>query len=245
MAEFILSDSGGKVYTSPQFHPLLKQTDLEHDDVSRKLRRDVYRRGIVKGMSYLNSENSEDACTWFYFSSWLRDKKRRRRELQSLLKKAFPSIDNKILNRSGDAEISFWPKLSPPPTRPWPIREGPSEPDLMVELGKEALVLVEAKYKSGISSKTTYDPRRDQIIRLIDVGSWHARSKGVGQIYVIALQYGVGHRNVEEFVRRYAGKPDAIKEALPYRTDLKKKDFENLSRSVAFVRCPDPYPAGG
>ncbi len=243
MAEFILSDSGVKVYKSPQFHPLLKQTDLEHEDVLRKLRRDVYRRGIVKGMSYLNSENSEDACTWFHFSPWRRDKKKRRRELQSLLKEAFPGIDKKVLNRAGDAEISFWPRLSSPPTRR--IREGTSEPDFMVELGKEALVLVEAKYKSGISSKTAYDPRRDQIIRLIDVGSWHARGMGKDCFFLIALQYGNTRTNVEDMVNRYAGKPDAIKEALPYRTDLNKNDFDQLSRSVAFVRWPDPYPAGG
>ena len=108
-------------------------------------------------------------------------------------------------------------------------------------------MLIEAKYKSGASEGTKYDVERDQLIRLLDVGSWYASpenpqndSGGHVPSYVIVLQYGDASINAEEVVSRYAGRPEAIQRALPYRTDLTTEDFRRLSRSVAFVRWPDP-----
>ena len=104
------------------------------------------------------------------------------------------------------------------------------------------MVLVEAKYKSGVSESTKYDCERDQVIRLIDVGSWYARERGLKDgSYVIVLQYGDCKINAEKMVKRYSGNPDAIQRSLSYRSDLEAADYERLACSVAFVRCPDPW----
>ena len=85
------------------------------------------------------------------------------------------------------------------------------------------------------------------MIRLIDIGSWYARQEnlrdqdtGHYNSYVVVLQYGDAQINAEEVVDRYKGKPDAIEKALSYRSDLTATDYQRLSRSVAFVRWPDP-----
>ena len=108
-------------------------------------------------------------------------------------------------------------------------------------------MLVEAKYKSDISERTTYDDERDQVIRLIDVGSWHAgsgdprdRERSPSKSYVIVLQYGDAQTNSEEVVGRYQDNPSAIERALPYREDLTRADYERLALSLAFVRWRDP-----
>ena len=129
-------------------------------------------------------------------------------------------------------------KISTPPSRL--IREGASEPDVLIKLKQHAIVLVEAKYRSDVSEKTTYDKTRDQVIRLLDVGSWYAKQGGYDSSCVIVLQYGDTQTNAEEIVSRYAGKPEAIQRALPYRADLTEADYQRLSRSVAFVRWPNP-----
>ena len=197
-------------------------------------------------MPRILSENSEDARTWYYFSPLLSDSERRTRVLDRLIRQAFPdSVSPQLLNAIPSADLVLWPKLSPPPSRPQ--REGPSEPDVLIRLGEMGLVLVEAKYRSGVSERTTYDDRRDQVIRLLDVGSWHAgegvpRNQDTGQSYsfVIVLQYGDAETNAEEIVARYRGRTDVIARALSYRTDLTPTDYARLSRSLSFVRWPDP-----
>ena len=106
---------------------------------------------------------------------------------------------------------------------------------------------MEAKYKSDVSERTTHDETRDQVIRLIDIGSWDAREENPWQqdtgnynSYVVVLQYGDSQTNAKEVVDRYAGKPEVVGRALFYRSDLMASDFSRLSRSVAFVRWPDP-----
>ena len=106
---------------------------------------------------------------------------------------------------------------------------------------------MEAKYRSGVRERTTYDEARDQVIRLIDVGSWKATGENLGDqdagspnSYVIVLQYGDAGINVQEIVDRYTGNPEAIEKALSYRSDLTAADYQRLGRSVAFVRWPDP-----
>ena len=237
MADYVLSDSGVKVWKSPAVHPLLRATDTHHRAFLDK-KAETFSRGKVKGMPRICSENSEDACTWQFFSPLIRDKRRRRAVLTDLLNGAFPRLPKEVLGGVAGATLGFWPKLNPPSARPQ--REGRSEPDLLIELGDSSLVLVEAKYKSGVSLRTSHDPKRDQIIRLIDVASWYARQRKINRSYVIGLQYGDAKTNVESMVNRYAGNPSAIRQSLPYRSDLDKNDFEELARSVAFVRWPDP-----
>lgn len=238
MNDYTISDSGVRVWNRPEGHPLLRDTDLSHPKFRDKLT-EVNPKGRVKGLPRILSENSEDALTWYCFSPLLRDSDKRLQVLKELLYSAFPGEETTTLgNFGGSAELVFWPKLSPPDTRS--IREGLSEPDLMITSGR-ALILVEAKFKSCVSTKTSYDDSRDQVIRLLDVGSWHARSVGLARNYVIVLQYGDAETNSEDIVGRYRCNPEAIRRALPYRTDLTESDFQRLSGSISFVRWPDPW----
>ena len=236
MSEYVHSKSGVKVWTSPEFHPLLKQTDLKHPAFQDKLA-EIYPKGKVKGLPKICSINSEDARTWHYFSPLLADDQEKAAKLTPLLHHVIPE-SNLDSDEVASANIWFWQKIDPPPSRP--AREGKSEPDVIIALGQRALVLVEAKYNSGVSEKTTYDKARDQVIRFIDVGSWYGKTGGYDASYVIVLQYGDFPTNAKEIVSRYRGKPEAIQRALPYRTDLNEADYQRLSNSVAFVRWPNP-----
>ena len=236
MSEYVCSDSGTKVWSSPKFHPLLKQTDLTHPAFLDKLA-EIYPKGKVKGLPKICSVNAEDARTWHYFSPLLTDAQEKAAKLTPLLHHVIPesSLD---LDEVASADLQFWQKIAPPPSRP--AREGESEPDVIITLGQRAVVLVEAKYKSGVSTNTKHDKNRDQVIRFIDVGSWYAKTEGYDSSYVIVLQYGDSPTNAQEIVSRYHGKPEAIQRALPYRADLTESDYQRLSNSVAFVRWPDP-----
>ena len=245
MNNYVVSDSGVKVWKSPDVHPLLQHTDTTHPSFLDKLT-ETYSRGKVRGLPRILSENSEDARTWHYFSPLLSDGAERTQVLERLLNQSFPeAISPQLLDAILSAELIFWPKLSPPPSRPQ--KEGASEPDILMRLGNQGLVLVEAKYRSCVSERTTYDETRDQVVRLIDVGSWQARQENLGDqdaghhnSYLIVLQYGDPQTNAEEVVDRYKGKPDAIEGALSYRSDLTAADYQRLGRSVVFVRWPDP-----
>ena len=245
MNNYVVSDSGVEVWKSPDVHPLLQHTDTTHPSFLDKLA-ETYSRGKVRGLPRILSENSEDARTWHYFSPLLRDGGERTQVLERLLTQSFPeAISPQLLDAIPSAELIFWPKLSPPPSRPQ--KEGASEPDILMRLGNQGLVLVEAKYRSPVSERTTYDETRDQVVRLIDVGSWQARQEnlrdqdaGHHNSYVIVLQYGDADINAQEVVNRYKGNPEAIEKALSYRSDLTAADYQRLGRSVAFVRWPDP-----
>ena len=240
MDDYIISNSGVKVWKTPESHPLLKHTDTTHKALLDKLK-ETYPRGKVKGLSKICSINSEDAQTWYHFSPLLSDSQKRARKLTCLLRQSFPeTLSDHALEAAPHAELEFWQKIAPPPSRLEFQREGPSEPDVIIKLPQLAVVLVEAKYHSDVCEHTEYDKTRDQVIRLIDVGSWYTRQNGYESSCVIVLQYGNTPTNAEEVVSRYAGKPDAIQRALHYRDDLKESDYERLARSVAFVRWADP-----
>ena len=236
---------GVKVWKSPDVYPLLQHTDTTHPSFLDKLA-ETYSRGKVRGLPRILSENSEDARTWHYFSPLLRDGGERAQVLERLLTQSFPeAISPQFLDAIPSAELIFWPKLSPPPSRPQ--KEGASEPDILMRLGNQGLVLVEAKYRSRVSERTTYDETRDQVVHLIDVGSWQARQEnlrdqdaGHHNSYVIVLQYGDADINAQEVVNRYKGNPEAIEKALSYRSDLTAADYQRWGRSVAFVRWSDP-----
>ena len=245
MDDYVVSDSGVKIWKAPEAHPLLRHTDTTHPSFLNKLT-ETYPRGRVKGLPRILSENSEDARTWYYFSPLLSDVSNRSRVLESLIRQSFHgTVPLQFLNAIPSAELIFWPKLSPPPSRAQ--KEGDSEPDVLIRLGDQGLALVEAKHQSCVSERTTHDETRDQVIRLIDIGSWHARKEalrdqgsGHDNSYLIVLQYGDSQTNAEEVVGRYAGRAEAIERALFYRSDLTAADYQRLARSVAFVRWPDP-----
>ena len=242
MDDHVATSTGVRVWRTPEAHPLLRHTDTTHPWFLKKLAE----TGRAGGLPRILSENSEDARTWHYFSPLLSDREGRTKVLDRLIRQSFPdAVSARVLDAIPSAEVTLWPKLSPPPSRPQ--REGPSEPDILIRLGEAGLVLVEAKYRSDVSERTTYDDRRDQVVRLMDVGSWHAgqgdareRSEGQSNSFVIVLQYGDAVTNAEEIVNRYRGRPDMIERALSYRPDLTPIDYVRLSRSLAFVRWPDP-----
>ena len=99
---------------------------------------------------------------------------------------------------------------------------------------------MEARCQSGISEFTNFDRKRDQVIRLIDVGSWYARQHGFDCICLLVLQYGDAQINAQKIVNRYAGQPEAIQKALPYRDDLTEADFSRLAGAPGFRSLARP-----
>lgn len=242
MSEYIVSKSGVRVWKRPEDHPLLKQTDISHPALRSKLA-ETFPPSMAKGLPKILSENAEDARTWYYFSPLLSDEPQRTRVLTQLLRQSFFAVvPPQVFKAIPSAEIKFWPKLPPPPSRP--VAEGVSEPDLIIRFGESAIVFVEAKCRSNVSEFTTHDPNRDQVIRLIDAGSWYARQKGYDCSCVLVLKYGDAHINAEKIFHRYAGQPEAIQKALPYREDLAEADFGQLAKALAFMRWPDPLYRG-
>ena len=242
--DFVVSESGVMVWKSPERHPLLRNTNTRHPAFIRKAA-ETFTQGRVRGLPTICSENSEDACTWFYFSPLLKDPERKTLVLSRLLREAFPGqASDQLFQALPAAELHFWhgrktPSLvlNAPPTRKIP--EGPSEPDLVVTIDDLGVVIIEAKYIAEMAECTTHDKERDQVIRLIDVGSWFARGR-FQRFYFVALQYGDHQTNVEDVVVHYARNPHTVREKLPYRDDLSDADVKVLSKSVGFVRWPDP-----
>ena len=238
MSEFVVSSSRVRVWRRPEDHPLLKQTDTAHPALQGKLT-EKFPPSIAEGLPKVLSENSDDARTWHYFSPLLNDEPQRTRILTQLIRQSFfGSVPPQVFKDIKAARLEFWPKLPPPPSRQ--TVEGDSEPDLLITLGNSAVILVEAKCHSGVSEFTNFDRKRDQVIRLIDVGSWYARQEGYECFCLLVLQYGDAQINAEKIVSRYAGQPVAIQKALPYREDLTEADFTRLAGALAFVRWPDP-----
>ena len=242
--DFIVSETGVVVWKKPGFHPLLKRTDLNHPDFIRKAH-EHYGRGRVQCLPRICSENSEDACTWFYFSPLLHNVARKTWVVARLLREAFPGqVSNDVFAGLPTANLYFWQGrhtptllLPPPPSRNVP--EGHSEVDVIVTIGSQAVVFVEAKYQADVAANTTHDPCRDQVIRNMDVGSWFAKER-FERFYFLIVQYGDHPSNAKDMVNHYLSCPDRIREKLPYRSDLTLQDLSVLSRSIGFVRWPDP-----
>ena len=194
----------------------------------------------------------EDARTWHYFSPLLRDGGERTQVLERLLTRSFPeAISPQLLDAIPSAELIFWQRLSPPPSRPQ--REGASEPDVLIRLGNQGLIVVEAKYRSRVSERTTHDETRDQVIRLIDIGSWYARQEnlqdrdaGHYNSFVVVLQYGDAQTNAEEVVDRYRGDPRGDRGSLVLSVGPYKRRFSTivaLSGLCSMARPDEPVVA--
>lgn len=230
----------------------------------------------TKKMTDLRDNDSEDALTWNVFSAlknldpnfWLR----------MLLKLAFGNREEFNSLNFDDSEIIFWGKISPPQARlnwMWshpellkqdkkeqiteriqkhqPL-EGISEPDVQIIKNRNFLIVIEAKYLDHLAPDTTYDPKRDQAIRLIDVGSNKAIEEiglAIKDFYFILLtprrvmrksNPAESINQVENYwgkVQDYIGKTDKIKEMLPYRAELKEEDFMKLTQNIGWIHWED------
>jgi hypothetical protein len=135
-------------------------------------------RGAKREM--LRSENSEDALTWNVFRSlaqidpsfWL----------PLLRAKAFPKSAPAAVPQIVTTHL--WMQVQPPASlRLHQKDEDASEIDIVIET-EVSVWFIEAKFKSDMSTKTTNNPTRHQMIRNLDVGSWYA---GVRDFYFALL----------------------------------------------------------
>ena len=178
---FIVSDTGVKVFSDFRDNLIIDRDDAEVADQAGHWK---YNRGLVKGLSKLGSENSEDALTWNVF-----------RTLMKLPAKIWlPAVLAPVPLRNEecrDVGFRFWRQFPAPPNRPVP--EGKTHVDVTVEKPRK-LVFIEAKYKSPLSADTEHDNARDQIIRNVDVGSWAARQ--IGKEFFFTLLTSEANRRV-------------------------------------------------
>ena len=189
------------------------------DDFRENLIIDRYHPSFVgmrqSKIKHLKSENSEDAISWNVFRSlgqidpakWV----------PSIFKQAFGfEAPNELKNTF----VELWKNVVPPPALLETGDEGISEIDIIIE-NPHWVMVIEAKYKSDISTGTTTRPERDQILRNIDVGSYYA---GVRDFYfaLLMLDESKSPKGVAA-VNRYKSER-VISEALPHRKD----DLSNI-----------------
>lgn len=178
-------------------------------------------------INHLRSENSEDVLTWNVFRS---------------LHKVDPSLWlASFFNRAFAAELAeqpkvvmldLWPSLTPTPAiRLFQKDEGDSEIDVRIET-ERLVCFVEAKYKRDISTRTKNNPDRDQIIRYLDLGTWHAGRRDFFFVLLI-MDEALSAKGVGT-LKRYAEDREAILARLPHRTD----GLENL-KGVGHVTWRD------
>lgn len=228
-------------------NPVLFQTKLEQMELPAKQMNRI-----------LDSEDSEDLLTWNTFATLKRS--------QSLSRWLVPWLQTcftdppQVLN---NAQIHLWPGRQRRPTYPTPPEwetwlreryrrspipllrawadkrgrmEGATEIDVAIE-SDEVLIFVEAKYLSDISDSVTYDPWRDQIVRCVDVGSYHARERAFFFILLTPRwpdDYAQNSRLYHYKLREYQSNPDALRTKLPHRVAGKYPiDFNLMSQRIA------------
>jgi hypothetical protein len=215
--KFIYSDTGVKVFVDFKDNLIVGPDDPIIAGQARNWR---YGRGIVKGLSYLGSENSEDAMTWNVFKTL--EKSNPEKWFSKIFTQIILDKDEQFL----DPMLRFWNKYLPPPLRPLP--EGETHVDLSIETSNK-LIFIEAKYKADISKKTKHDPDRDQIIRNIDVGSWAAKEKAK-EFYFVLLTLKTNMYFIEK-LHYYKSNPSNIIEKIGrYRKDI--KDYVTLCENI-------------
>jgi len=199
--------------------------------------------GETKKMKDLRDNDSEDALTWNVFSTlksldpnfWVK----------ALLKSAFGERGDLSKLNFDCAVVVFWHKVSPPRCRP--VAEGPSEPDLEI-VTRDLLIFIEAKYLAPVAPDTTHDPERDQVIRLIDVGSYKAKQDGLDFFFILLTPRKVISEGKEperlEKIEEYWGRfmeyrdhPDRIAKMLPYRSD--DMDYSKMAQNIGWLHWED------
>jgi hypothetical protein len=218
--KFIYSDTGVKVFVDFKDNLIVDPNDSTITGQARNWR---YGRGIVKGLSYLGSENSEDAMMWNVFKTL------EKTNPKNWFSKIFPQI---ILDKDEqfiDPMLRFWDKYLPPLLRSFP--EGETHIDLSIETSNK-LIFIEAKYKGDISKNTKHDPNRDQIIKNIDVGTWAAKRKAK-EFHFILVTLRTNTYSIDK-LKYYKSNPSNIIEAIgSYRKDI--KDYVALCESIHVI----------
>jgi hypothetical protein len=231
---YLRSDTGVVVYRRLEYHPLLRDTDLTHPDLRRKLE-EVYPQGRVRGLPRICSENSEDARTWHVFSPLLSQPDRRApflgRMLATGLGRPLTWLDADALE---GVELGFWwgrdagvQQYAPPDSLP--LREGNTEVDLTIRLPGVVLVFLEAKWRSGLSVTTRSG--RDQACRNVDVGSWHAARGGFPHFIFLLLTAESGPP--PELTRLWD--LGTLRRSLSHRSDLTPQQIAELSQHVGWL----------
>ena len=218
--KFIYSDTGVKVFVNFKDNLIV---DPDDPIIASQARNWRYRRGIVNGLSYLGSENSEDAMTWNVFKTLEKSNP------ESWFPEIFPQI---ILDKDEQfiaPMLRFWEKYFPPLLRSFP--EGETHVDLSIETSNK-LIFIETKYKADISKNTTHDPNRDQIIRNIDVGSWAAKKRAKA-FYFVLLTLKTNTYSIDK-LHYYKSNPSNIIEKIgSYRRDI--KDYVALCENIHVI----------
>ena len=218
--KFIYSDTGVKVFVDFKDNLIV---DPDDPIIAGQARNWRYSKGIVKGLSYLGSENSEDAMTWNVFKTLEKSNP------ESWFSKIFPQIILDKDERFIDPMLRFWDKYFPPLLRSFP--EGETHVDLTIETSNK-LIFVEATYKADISKNTKHDPNRDQIIRNIDVGSWAAK-KRAKEFYFFLLTLKTNTYSINK-LHHYKSNPSNIIEQIgSYRRDI--TDFTALCENIHVI----------
>ena len=218
--KFIYSDTDVKVFVNFKDNLIV---DPDDPLIASQARNCPYSRGIVKGLSYLGSEDSEDAMTWNVFKTLEKSNP------ESWFSEIFPQI---ILDKDEqfiDPMLIFWEKYFPPLLRSIP--EGETHADLTIETSNK-LIFIEAKYKADISKKTKHDPNRDQIIRNIDVGSYAAK-KRAKEFYFILLTLKTNTYSIDKLNYYKSNPSNIIEEIGSYRRDI--KDYVALCENIHVI----------
>lgn len=203
---YVLSETGVRVFEDFRDNLIIDRDDPVIMEQGNRWR---YKKGLVQGLSYLGSENSEDAITWNVFRTLMKS------PTSEWFSSIFPFIyltDEEYKN----IQFAFWKEFPPPSSRT--VRVGNTHVDLTVET-PEKLIFIEVKYKSEISISTTYDSERDQIIRNIDVGSSTAKERDK-EFYFVLLITKENVISINKF-NYYKNKPERIEEKIgSYRDDI-------------------------
>ncbi|MFC1828143.1 hypothetical protein ACFL0O_00855 [Thermodesulfobacteriota bacterium] len=218
--KFITSDTGVKVFVDFKDNLIV---DLDDPVIAGQARNWRYSRGIVKGLSYLGSENSEDAMTWNVFKTLEKS------DPENWFSEIFPQI---ILDEDElfiAPLLRFWAKYFPPMYRPFP--EGETHVDLTIETSNK-LIFIEAIYQADISKNTAHDPNRDQIIKNIDVGTWAAK-KRVKEFYFVLLTLKTSRYSIDKLHHYKSNPSNIIDEIGSYRKDI--QDYAALCDNIHII----------
>jgi hypothetical protein len=134
------------------------------------------------------------------------------------------------MRSSGDAK---WVARSGDPR---PV-EGMSEIDIILR-NAAMLVFAEAKLNSDISSTTTYDPLRNQIVRNVDCVLDQARDL-VPMFWMIVRDFG-RDRSYAQLINHYRAEPDALVRELPHQDPIR---VAALARNLSLILWKDLLPA--